>query len=167
VNEGTLTNVRREASRYIRNRKREYLKDRINKLGSNGKNKNIRDLYRGINEFKKAYQPRTNLVKDLRGDLLAEPHKIFNRWNKCLSQLLNVSQIRGVKQAEMHTAQPFVPEASASEVEVAAGKLKSHKSPDVDQIPAEMAQAGHAHSRTNTYTLRLQIHKLSKLNCKK
>jgi hypothetical protein len=25
---------------------------------------NIKDIYRGINEFKDGYQPRTNLVKD-------------------------------------------------------------------------------------------------------
>jgi hypothetical protein len=35
-------------------------------------NMNIRDLYRGINEFKKGYQPRRNLVKDENGDLLAD-----------------------------------------------------------------------------------------------
>jgi hypothetical protein len=34
----------------------------------------------GINEFKKGYQPRTNLVKDERGDLLADAGKILNRW---------------------------------------------------------------------------------------
>jgi hypothetical protein len=28
---------------------REYLKDKINELATNRKNKNIRDLYRGIN----------------------------------------------------------------------------------------------------------------------
>jgi prefoldin subunit 5 len=33
----------------------EYMKDRINELESNSKNKNIRDLYRGINECKKSY----------------------------------------------------------------------------------------------------------------
>jgi hypothetical protein len=33
-------------------------------------------MYRGTNEFKKDYQPRTNLVKDEKGDLLADPHKI-------------------------------------------------------------------------------------------
>jgi hypothetical protein len=32
----------------------EHLKDTIIGLATNGKNKNIRDLYRGINEFKKA-----------------------------------------------------------------------------------------------------------------
>jgi hypothetical protein len=35
--------------RCFRNKKREYLKDRINELESKSKNKNIRDLYRGIN----------------------------------------------------------------------------------------------------------------------
>jgi hypothetical protein len=42
----------------------------------------------------------------------------------------------------MHTAEPFVPEPSASEVEAAIGKLKRYKSPGVDQIPAELIQAG-------------------------
>jgi hypothetical protein len=41
-------------------------------LETNSKNKNIRDIYRGINEFKKGYQPVTNLVKDKTGDLLAD-----------------------------------------------------------------------------------------------
>jgi hypothetical protein len=56
-----------------RNKKGEYLKDKINKLESNSKNKNIRDMYRGITEFKD-YQSRTNIVKDERGYLLADPH---------------------------------------------------------------------------------------------
>jgi hypothetical protein len=49
INGGNLKIVRREASRYYRNRKREYLKDKINELATNSKNKNIIDLYRGIN----------------------------------------------------------------------------------------------------------------------
>jgi hypothetical protein len=67
VNEDNLSEVRREASRHFRNEKREYLKDKINDLESNTKIKDIRDLYRGINEFKKGYQPRTTLVKDGEG----------------------------------------------------------------------------------------------------
>jgi hypothetical protein len=53
INEDNLNNVRREANRHFRNKKREYLKDEITGVASNSKNKNIRDLYRGINEFKK------------------------------------------------------------------------------------------------------------------
>jgi DNA repair ATPase RecN len=53
ANEDDLIDVRREDSRQFRHKRREYLKDRINELESNSMNKNIRDLYRGINEFKK------------------------------------------------------------------------------------------------------------------
>jgi hypothetical protein len=72
-------NVRHEASRTFRNWKREYLKEKINELETNSRNRNIRNLYRGINEFKKGYQLRTNLVKEENGDLLADSHNIVNR----------------------------------------------------------------------------------------
>jgi hypothetical protein len=55
--------LRHEASRHFRNKKREYLKGKINELATNSKNKNIRHLYRGINEYKRAYKPRSSLVK--------------------------------------------------------------------------------------------------------
>jgi prefoldin subunit 5 len=45
------------------NKEMEYLKDEINELETNNKNKNIRDLYRGINEFKKGYQHRINSAR--------------------------------------------------------------------------------------------------------
>jgi hypothetical protein len=85
INGENLNNVRREASRYFRNKKREYLKDKINELATNSKKKNIRDLYRGINEFKWEYQPRNYLVKDENGDLLADSHNILNRWKNYFS----------------------------------------------------------------------------------
>jgi hypothetical protein len=44
-----MNSVRRVASRHFRNKKREYLKGKINELGMKSKNKNIRDLYREIN----------------------------------------------------------------------------------------------------------------------
>jgi hypothetical protein len=53
--------------------KREYLKDKIYYLPTKVRKKNIRDLYRGINDFKRGYQPRINLVKDENGDLLQIP----------------------------------------------------------------------------------------------
>ena len=32
-------------------------------------------MYRGVNDFKKGYQPRTNIVKDETGDLAVEKPK--------------------------------------------------------------------------------------------
>jgi hypothetical protein len=52
-----------------------------------------------------------------------------------------VRGFKDVAQAEIHTAEPLVPEPSATEVDLAIGKLKSHKSSGIDQIPAEMIKA--------------------------
>jgi hypothetical protein len=43
----------------LKNKKREYLEEKINEHETNSNNKIIRDSYRGINEFKKGYEPRT------------------------------------------------------------------------------------------------------------
>jgi hypothetical protein len=49
INGDNMNNTRHKASRYIRNKKREYLKDKINELAVISKNKNIIDLYRRRN----------------------------------------------------------------------------------------------------------------------
>jgi hypothetical protein len=71
-----LNNVRHEASRQFRNKNKEFLKDKMNELAMNSENKNIRDLYKGINEFKRDYQHRSNLVKQENADLLADSRNI-------------------------------------------------------------------------------------------
>jgi hypothetical protein len=56
INGVNLNNKRCEANKHFRNKKQEYLKDRINELATHSKNKIIRDLYKGINEFKRGNQ---------------------------------------------------------------------------------------------------------------
>jgi hypothetical protein len=66
-------------------------------------------LYRDINEFKKGYQPRTNIVNNEKGDLVADTHSILATWRNYFSQLLNVLGVHDVKQTKLHTAEPLVP----------------------------------------------------------
>jgi hypothetical protein len=51
----------------------------------------------------------------------------------------NVSDVR---QIEIHTTEPLLPGPSHLEVEITFAKLKKHKSPANDQIPAQQIQAG-------------------------
>ncbi|PNF20312.1 hypothetical protein B7P43_G13698, partial [Cryptotermes secundus] len=124
INGDNLNNIKCETSRCFMTKKREYLKDKIDELETNSKNRNIRDLYRGINDFKMSYQPSSNLVKDENGDLLADSHNILNRWKNYFSQLFNVHWVSDVKQIEMHTAELLVPDPSPFQVETAIAKLK-------------------------------------------
>ena len=74
-------------------------------------------------------------------------------WRKHFSQLLNIHGVNDVRKTEIHTAELLVPGPSAFEVELAIERLKSHKSPGIDQITAELIKAG---GRTIQY----EIHKL-------
>ena len=76
-NTDNLNKVRSEASSYFRNKKKKYLKAKIDELETSSKIKNIRDFYRGISHFKKGYQPSTNIVMYEKGDLVTDSHGIL------------------------------------------------------------------------------------------
>ena len=61
---------------------------------------------------------------------------------RCKLDLVGVQEVNDIKHTVLHTAEQLVPEPSAFEVELAIDKLKSHKSPGTDQIPAELIKAG-------------------------
>jgi hypothetical protein len=71
---------------------------------------------------------------------------------------MNVHGDNYVRQAEVHTAEPLVPEPSAFEVEMATEKLERSK--DIDQIPAELIKAGGS-------KICSEIHKLTNSICNK
>jgi hypothetical protein len=50
--------------------------------------------------------------------------------------------INYVRRNEIQTAEPLLPQSIAFGVEGDIEKLKRHKSPDIDQIPAELITAG-------------------------
>jgi len=83
--------------------------------------------------------------------LVTDCHSILARWRNNFSQLLIVHRVNDVRQTEIHTAEPLVPELSA--FELAIETLKSHKPPGIDQIPAELIKAGGR-------IIRYEIHKL-------
>ena len=98
----------------IPGKKKAYLRAKIEELETNNKIQNIWDLYRGISDFKRGYQPRCNIVKNEKGDLVADSHGIVTRWRNYSSQLFNVHGVKDVGQAEIHTVEPLVPEPSLS-----------------------------------------------------
>jgi hypothetical protein len=81
------------------------------------------------------------LIKDEKCDFVTDSHSIWAKWKNHVSQQLNVHGVNVVRQTEIHTAEPLVPELSATEVKMAIEKLKRHKSPGINQIPAELIKA--------------------------
>jgi hypothetical protein len=82
-----------------------------------------------------------NIIKDVNGTLLSDPQSVLNGLKNSLKQVLNVHGFHDVKQKDIHTAEPLVPEPSLVEVEIAIVKSKSYKSPGIDQIPTKFIKA--------------------------
>jgi hypothetical protein len=59
-----LHNVGVEVRRHFRNNEKECLKGKIDGLARNSKKKNIREMYKGINEFQDCYKSRITFVKN-------------------------------------------------------------------------------------------------------
>jgi hypothetical protein len=57
-------------------------------------------------------------VKDEKGGLITDPHSILVKWRKHFSQLLNVHGFNDVRQTEIRTADPLVPELSNFQFEI-------------------------------------------------
>jgi hypothetical protein len=60
---------------------------KIDEFDTNSKIKNITDLYTGISDFKEGYQPRTNIVKDEKGNLVTDSHSIMVTWRNHFSHI--------------------------------------------------------------------------------
>jgi hypothetical protein len=59
--------------------------------------KKVTDLYRGINEYMKGYQPRINIIKDENGNLIADLQSVLNMWKKFFNQVPNVHGVHDVR----------------------------------------------------------------------
>ena len=89
--------------------------------------------------------------------MVADSHSILARWRNHFSQLLNVHGFNDVRQTDIQTTAPLVPEPSAFEVELAIEKLRSHKSPVIDQIPAELVKVGGRKIRNEIHNIFISI----------
>jgi hypothetical protein len=118
TNRNNLQNIRCETSITFRKKEREYLKGKINELKTNNKIRNIRDFHRGINEFKKGYQRRIIIIKDENGNMLAHSQSVLNRWKDPFNQVLNIHGVYDVRQKDIHTAEPSIPEPSLSKTKL-------------------------------------------------
>ena len=84
-------------------------------------------MYRGINDFKKAYQPKSNIVRDEKDDLATDSHIVLDSLRNRFTQQLNLHGVHDVRQREIHTAESLVPGPSAFEAEMAIEKLRRPK----------------------------------------
>jgi hypothetical protein len=109
------------------------VKAKTDYLETSSKIKNILGVERDISQFKKVHLPRTKIIWNEKDDLFTDSYSILATWKKnvSLSSLIYVHGVSDVRQTEIHTAGPLLPESSTFKVEMAIVKLKRHKSQEL------------------------------------
>ena len=93
---------------------------KFNKLEENNKNKNIQEMYKGINELKKGYKPYAYDESTIVADRIS----ILCRWEQFYSNLLTINQSSSLEGSEIYTVEPDIPQPSLLEVERSIKKDK-------------------------------------------
>jgi len=80
----------------------------------------------GISKFKKGFLPRTKVVMDEKGDLVTDCRSTrhFGQVEEPFLLAVQCTQVNDVRPRKIHTAEPRVPELSASDFKMAIEKLK-------------------------------------------
>ena len=104
---------------------------------------NSKRAYQLVNDLTSEKQGRYSTIQDKSGKCLTEEKEILSRWTEYCSELYNYEScgdnaVPNCSQSLEEDLQPILRE----EVEIAEASLKRGKSARVDNIPAELVQAG-------------------------
>ena len=84
-------NKRKEAHKIIRNKKKLYIKNVIESIEEDQKYNNTRKMYQTINQFKKGYQHKFNMIRNKKGELAMNTKERAEIWKEYFI-LLNTEQ---------------------------------------------------------------------------
>ena len=126
----------REANRRVQKAVKKAKEDCLNK-------NNSKRAYQLVKDLTSEKQGRSSTIQDKSGKCLTEEKEILSRWTEYCSELYNYescgdSAVLDCSQPPEEDLQPILHE----EVEIAVASLKKGKSAGVDNIPAELVQAG-------------------------
>ena len=103
------------------------------------KSKRAYQLVKDLNSEK---QSRSSTIQDKSGKCLTEENEILSRWTEYCSELYNYESCEDNAVLDCSQPQEDLQPIFRGEVEIAVASLKKEKSSGVDNIPAELVQAG-------------------------
>ena len=135
--------VQEEIKTKKRKAKNDWIEDKCRNIEENLEKNNSKKAYQLVKDLTSDKQGHTTTIQDKDGNSLTEHQDIMNRWTEYCSELYNHRaegdpKVLNVPPATNTESHPILRE----EVEAAVKALKKGKSPGVDNIPAELVQAG-------------------------
>lgn len=140
---GEYDDCRKETRKIIRTKKRNYEQQKYEAMERDRPKPGSREFYKAISSEKRGYRTNsTPILRDDQGHMIIDSEKLTEEWKGHFRDLLNVTQEEQHKEEIYITADMPVENPSLEETQKALNKLKNHKAPGADEIPAELLKYG-------------------------
>ena len=123
--------------------KENWIGEQCSEIEETPRKNNSKRAYQLVKHFTTVKQGKATTVQDRSGKCLTEEREILNRWTEYCTELYNYKangdpSVLDCPQTDKEDDHPIL----RREVEAAVQSLKKGKSAGVDNIPAELVQAG-------------------------
>ena len=132
-----------EVKKSMKKAKENWIETQCQDIKNSLKGNNSRKAYQLVKDLTTTKQGRSTAIQDKDGNCLTEDQDVIKRWTEYCSELYNHQstgdpKVLNVPPATDNSSHSILRE----EVEAAVKSLKKRKSAGVDNIPAELVQAG-------------------------
>jgi len=115
---------RKEAHKIIRNKKKTYMKN-VTESTEDQKHNNTRKMYQTVNQFKKGFQNKFNIIRNKKGEVAMNTKEKAEIWKEYFDKLLNTEEPKElVKIGNKEISEVEVEEPTIEDVQKGNKKLK-------------------------------------------
>ena len=159
ANQEQYNQARKEANEICREKKKQWINNRIKQVEEAHKQNNTRKFFKDIRAFQNDRSFPVFACKDENGTLKTDKQEIMNRWKQYFADLTKTDNNIGNQVQEVHTIENDreIEPPTYKEVSDIINKLKRNKAPGTDNIPAELVKYGGYILKHRMYNLILLI----------
>jgi len=134
---------RKEAHKIIRKKKKLYIKNVIESIEEEQEYNNPRKMYQTINQFKKGYQHKFNMIRNKKRELGMNTKERAEIWKVYFDKLLNTEEPKElIKIGSREINEVEVEGLTIEDVKRAMRNLKNNRAPGTDGICLELIKYG-------------------------
>jgi hypothetical protein len=131
--------ARREAKTICRERKKLFEENLILDLQETYSRNGTKKFFESVRNIKRGFQPRTNLCRDKKGNLVTGEQQALERWTEYFKDLLcNSPEEKTIGEKIYYGPEPFISPPTANVVYNVIRKLKLNRAPGDDCTNAEL-----------------------------
>ena len=156
--------INSEVNKFLRNQKRQYIKQQLTKAEEDSDKNNTREFYKKIKYFKNGFTAKTTGIKNRKGEIISGKKIILNTWKEHFEELLNnTDEIIEETTNYCNDNQPLIEDPTLEEITKLIQKQRNGKAPGEDKISIELIKNGGLELYKYLHKLILNIWKYEKI----